>query len=68
MNRRDEIANDLLDILKKVYGIHPLSRTSEKQEELIQTMVNYLEENLSLRRKRKDKDEEKECLKEQKNS
>jgi len=67
MNRKDEIAKDLMDILRQVYSIHPLSNPSEKQNELIDKMVAYLDENISLRRKKKDV-EEKECLKEQKSS
>ena len=60
MSRRDEIAFDLMAILQKIYGINSSAKPSEKQEELIETMVNYLDENLSLRRKQKDS-KEKEC-------
>jgi len=61
MSRKDEIAADLMDILRKVYGINPLAQPSDKQTEVIQKMVDYLEENISLRRKKKGA-EEKECL------
>lgn len=60
MNRRDEIAFDLMAILRKVYEINPLVKPSEKQEATIEAMVDYLDENLSLRRKSKDS-KEKEC-------
>lgn len=63
MNRKEEIARDLMEIMRTVYSIHPLSNPSEKQKELIEKMVAYLDENISLRRKKKDV-EEKECSKE----
>jgi hypothetical protein len=67
MNRKEEIAKDLMEILRTVYQIHPLCPPSEKQEQVVQKMVDYLDENISLRRKRKD-GEEKECSKEQQSS
>jgi carbamate kinase len=60
MNRKEEIAADLLVILKKVYNISPYAEPSEKQLECVKQMADYLEENISLRRKKKDV-EEKEC-------
>jgi hypothetical protein len=63
MNRKREIANDLWDIMRKVYNINELSPQSDKQEELLTTIVEYIDTNLSTRRKRQD-NKEKECLKE----
>lgn len=57
MNRKDEIAADLMDILRKVYQINPLTQPSDKQTEVISKMVNYLEETISLRRKSKEKEQ-----------
>jgi len=60
MSRKDEIARDLMDILRKVYNINPAAEPSEKQLECVKKMVDYLDDNISLRRKKKDV-EEKEC-------
>lgn len=68
MNRKEEIARDLMEIMKQVYSIHPLSPPSEKQELLISKMVDYLDSNISLRRKRKLSEEDKECLTESENT
>lgn len=57
MNRRDEIALDLMNILQRIYGIATSAKPSQKQEELIEAIVVYLEENISLRRKKKDAEE-----------
>ena len=58
MNRKQEVAFDLMSIMKRIYNIHPLSAPSEKQQAMIDAMVDYLEANISLRRKSKEKDKE----------
>jgi hypothetical protein len=63
MSRRREITNDLWSIMRKVYSISENTPQSQKQEELIESIVEYIDSNLSTRRKRQD-NKEKECLKE----
>lgn len=62
MNRKREIASDIWDIMRQVYKINAASDQSDKQEELITKIVEYIDANLSTRRKKQVK--EKECLKE----
>jgi hypothetical protein len=62
MSRKKEIANDLWGIFRTIYGISDVAPKSEKQEALINGIVEYIDTNLSTRRKRQEK--EKECLKE----
>jgi hypothetical protein len=59
MNRKKEITNDLWDIMRKIYNINDLAPQSAKQEELLTKIVEYIDENLSTRRKRQDKKDEK---------
>jgi uncharacterized protein YlxP (DUF503 family) len=62
MSRSKEINNDLWDILRKVYGISDITPKSEKQQQLLDSIVEYIDANLSTRKKRPDK--EKICSKE----
>ena len=63
MNRKKEITNDLWDIMRKVYTIGDLTPRSQKQEEFLEKVVEYIDANLGTRRKRQDP-KEKVCLKE----
>jgi hypothetical protein len=63
MSRKKEIANDIWEIIRAVYSINAASAQSEKQEQLITQIVEYIDTNLSTRRK-KQGSKEKECLKE----
>ena len=54
MDRKKEITNDLWDIMRKVYSINDLALRSEKQEELLKQIVDYIDVNLSVRRKTKE--------------
>lgn len=62
MNRKKEIQNDLWEIMRTVYTIGATTPQSEKQVEFLTKVVEYLDANLSIRRKRQEK--EKECSKE----
>ena len=64
MNRKKEITNDLWDIMRTVYSINALCARSDKQEELLNKIVEYIDTNLSTRRKRAD-EKEKPCSKQQ---
>lgn len=63
MNRKQEIAVDIWEIMRSVYSINAASAQSEKQEQFITKVVDYIDANLSTRRKKQD-GKEKECLKE----
>ena len=63
MNRKKEIAADLWEIMRSVYSINEVAPQSEKQELLITQIVEYIDANLSTRRKKQDT-KEKPCLKE----
>jgi hypothetical protein len=62
MNRRKEITNDLWDIFRKVYSITEVTPQSDKQTQLLDNIVEYIDTNLSTRRKRVD-NKETQCLK-----
>ncbi len=61
MNRKKEITNDLWEIMRKVYNINETAPQSEKQEQLLTYIVEYIDNNLSTRRTRQDS-KENECL------
>ena len=63
MNRKDEIGHDLWAIMREVYQINVASHRSEKQDLLITRIVEYIDMNLSTRRK-KQEPKEKSCSKE----
>lgn len=62
MSRKKEIRNDLWEVVCKVYSIPVANNKSDKQEELLNRIVDYIDANLSTRRKRPDKVNEKETL------
>ena len=62
MDRKREIYNDIWDIMRNVYSINPLAAQSEKQTEFLQKVVDYIDTNLSTRRKKTDS-KEKACSK-----
>lgn len=53
MDRKTEIKKDLFKILNEVYGFNNQGPTV-KQEEFFDKVVNYLDANISLRRKVKE--------------
>lgn len=55
MNRKKEISNDIWDIMRGVYGINVASPQSEKQEDFINKVVDYIDETIGTRRKRQEK-------------
>ena len=61
MNRKKEIANDIWDIMRRVYGISEVTPQSDKQSQFVEDVVTYIDTNLSTRRKQESK--EKKCLK-----
>ena len=61
MNRKKEIAYDIWTIMRQVYGISDIVSKSEKQEEFIDKVVDYIDVNIGVRRKKKEKEE---CSKE----
>ena len=63
MDRKREIYNDIWDIMRNVYSINVAAAQSEKQVEFLQKVVDYIDTNLSTRRKKTDS-KEKKCLKE----
>jgi hypothetical protein len=62
MSRKREIKNDLWEVLCKVYSIPVANNKSDRQEELLNKIVDYIDTNLSTRRKRPDKGNEKEIV------
>ena len=64
MSRKREISNDIWDIFCKVYHITDVERKSDKQKELLDKIIEYIDTNLSTRRKRPEKIKELPCLKE----
>lgn len=62
MSRRKEIYNDLWEVFRKVYNISDITPKSEKQIELLSGIVDYIDANLSTRRKKIDS-KETECSK-----
>lgn len=63
MNRKKEIANDIWDMMREVYQINICAPQSEKQTQFIDKVVEYIDANLSTRRKKQPDDKEKECSK-----
>lgn len=57
MSRSKEITNDLWEILRKVYSISEATPQSEKQTQLLNNIVEYIDNNLSTRRKKIDNKE-----------
>lgn len=60
MDRKTEIKKDLWQILKQVYTLNEEKGMTAKQEEFLNKAVDYLDANISLRRKvvkEKPKDE-----------
>lgn len=56
MDRKREIKNDILVILKEVYKIPADVDTTDRQQEFVDKVLDYLDANISLRRKvKKDK-------------
>lgn len=51
MDRKTEIKKDLWQILKKVYSLNEEKGITAKQEEFLEKAVEYLDANISLRRK-----------------
>jgi hypothetical protein len=59
MNRKKEISNDIWIIMQGVYSINAASDPSEKQAEFLQKVVEYIDTNLSTRRKKLDSKDKK---------
>lgn len=57
MSRRREIEKDLWEVFKTVYCINETMPKTEKQTEVLNKIVDYIEANLSTRRKRQEKDD-----------
>ena len=57
MSRRSEIYKDFYQILCKVYRIYEDRKPTDNQDQLLNELLNYIEENLSTRKKRKEKEE-----------
>jgi hypothetical protein len=55
MGRKEEIGSDIWEIMRKVYQISEVSPQSQKQEAFINSVVEYIDSNLSTRRKKPDK-------------
>lgn len=51
MSRKNEIKKDIWDILREVYSISEHREITDKQNEFLDKIISYLEENISLRRK-----------------
>lgn len=51
MDRREEIKRDLWQILKQVYMLNEEKGVTDKQNEFLNKAVDYLDDNISLRRK-----------------
>src|SRR5687768_6807559 len=51
MGRKNEIKKDVYAILREVYSIHEAREITDKQNEFLDKLVAYLDENISLRRK-----------------
>lgn len=51
MDRKTEIKKDLFKILIQVYGFSNQDKPTTKQEEFLDKAVEYLDANISLRRK-----------------
>ena len=51
MDRKTEIKNDLWQILKQVYTLNEEKGMTAKQEEFLDKALEYLDANISLRRK-----------------
>lgn len=65
MDRKEEIKKDLWQILKQVYTLNEEKGITNKQEEFLEKAVQYLDANISLRRKIvKEKAVEKQVVKE----
>lgn len=56
MDRKKEISNDLWEIMRSVYNINECAPQSEKQVEFLRRIVEYIDTNLSTRRKRVEKE------------
>jgi hypothetical protein len=65
MDRKTEISQDIWNIMREVYGISALAGKSEKQALFLDKVVEYIDTNLSTRRKKQDDKEKKECSKQQ---
>lgn len=51
MDRKSEIKKDLWEILKKVYTLNEEKGITVKQNEFLDKTLDYLDANISLRRK-----------------
>lgn len=51
MDRKAEIKKDLWQILQKIYKLNEAKGVTDKQNEFLDGVVEYLDTNLSLRRK-----------------
>lgn len=51
MDRKKEIKKDLWQILKKVYTLNEEKGITAKQDQFLDEMLEYLDANISLRRK-----------------
>ena len=58
MDRKKEILNDIWEIMRKVYNINESAPQSEKQAEFLQKIVEYIDTNLSTRRKKVEKEKQ----------
>jgi hypothetical protein len=54
MDRKKEISNDIWEIMRKVYSIGDSVVQSDRQAEFLKQIVEYIDTNLSTRRKKKE--------------
>jgi len=59
MDRKREIKKDIWDILRTVYVINEEKGITDKQQLFLDKIVDYLDSEISLRRKVKEKEPEK---------
>jgi hypothetical protein len=59
VDRKTEISNDIWEIMRDVYSISTLANKSEKQALFLSKIVEYIDTNLSTRRKKQDDKEKK---------
>ncbi len=52
MDRKKEIRKDIWEIFKKTYSLNEEKGITAKQDEFLDKLVEYLDTNLSLRRKK----------------
>lgn len=56
MTRKQQIADDLWRMIRKVYEIESQVPTSDKQIKLIEIMTQYVDENYPAKRKKESKE------------